>query len=244
MIGKHFLVKSLSNHRVKRHYTISNCLAHKAYQAYVQALQSGKDSARFPADLLQEKPTNMLTITSKNYKQANGVSMRLNESTVDNYEIQGPMGKGLGIERSGTHVAYTAGTGILVFLDLVAYLIRRNLGLMSESEAAQIDDKDFKFIFYASFPSKEEGIALDMCEGLGALCKQHSIANFEFHLRLSNQSKERWNNDFIEKSLKPHSGNLKKVWVCGPPKMNEDFDKCLGKLAAGGLIDKLKIDIM
>ncbi len=194
--------------------------------------------------MLVEKASNILTLTAKNYKQAKGVSMRINESTSDNYDIQGPMGKGLGIEKSGTHIAYTAGTGILVFVDLIAYLIRRNLGLMSEPEASQIDDKDFKFIFYASFPSKEEGIAMDLCQGLDALCKQHSINNFEFHVRLSNESKERWNNEFIEKSLKPHSSNIKKVWVCGPPRMNEDFDKCLGKLAESGLIDKLKIDIM
>ncbi len=52
----------------------------------------------------------------------------------EEFMIQGPMGKGLGLGSSGTHIAFTAGTGCLVFIDLVAYLIRRNLGLLSEQE--------------------------------------------------------------------------------------------------------------
>jgi hypothetical protein len=37
------------------------------------------------------------------------------------------MGKGLDLQPTGVHVAFTAGTGILPFLDLVAFLIRYNL---------------------------------------------------------------------------------------------------------------------
>lgn len=44
------------------------------------------------------------------------------------------MGKGLGIHSKGIHVAFAAGTGVLVFIDLVAHLIRKNLNLMSEDE--------------------------------------------------------------------------------------------------------------
>jgi len=35
------------------------------------------------------------------------------------------MGSGLACSQTGKHVAYTAGTGVLVFLDLVAYLVIR-----------------------------------------------------------------------------------------------------------------------
>jgi hypothetical protein len=44
------------------------------------------------------------------------------------------MGTGLGVTMSGTYIVVTAGTGILIFLDLVAYLIRKHLGLISQSE--------------------------------------------------------------------------------------------------------------
>ena len=44
------------------------------------------------------------------------------------------MGKGLGILKSGVHIAFTAGTGALVFVDLVAYLARMNLKLLKNDE--------------------------------------------------------------------------------------------------------------
>ena len=44
------------------------------------------------------------------------------------------MGKGLELEREGIHIAYTAGTGVLVFVDLVAHLIRKNLKVLSQEE--------------------------------------------------------------------------------------------------------------
>lgn len=86
------------------------------------------------------------------------------------------MGAGLGIQPSGTHIAVTAGTGVLVFVDLVAHLIRKNLGLLSHTENMMINDNsewgetvgsgEFKFVFYVSFRKKEEAVALDLLLGL------------------------------------------------------------------------------
>ena len=39
--------------------------------------------------------------------------------------MRGPLGKGLSIQPQGKHIAYTAGTGVLVFMDLVAHLLVR-----------------------------------------------------------------------------------------------------------------------
>jgi hypothetical protein len=61
------------------------------------------------------------------------------------------MGKGLDIQPDGTHIAFTAGTGILVFVDLVAHLIRKNLGQLEKQEEQQLN-KGFTFILYVSFP--------------------------------------------------------------------------------------------
>jgi len=44
------------------------------------------------------------------------------------------MGKGLMIGNSGTHVAFSAGTGSLVFIDLVAHLIRKTLDILGPKE--------------------------------------------------------------------------------------------------------------
>ena len=48
------------------------------------------------------------------------------EKIFDVFNIKGPMGKGLCIEESGVHVAFCAGTGVLVFLDLIAHLLLRS----------------------------------------------------------------------------------------------------------------------
>jgi hypothetical protein len=43
------------------------------------------------------------------------------------FKIQGPMGLALGILSQGKHVAFAAGIGIFVFMDLIAHLILRLL---------------------------------------------------------------------------------------------------------------------
>ena len=48
------------------------------------------------------------------------------EEMFDVFELKGPMGKGLCIEPSGVHVAFCAGTGVLVFLDLLSHLLLRS----------------------------------------------------------------------------------------------------------------------
>jgi hypothetical protein len=62
-------------------------------------------------------------------------------------------------------VAFVAGTGVLVFIDLVAFMIRQNLGLLNQSDS-KILNKNFKFTLYVSFANQEEAIAIHLLEGL------------------------------------------------------------------------------
>jgi hypothetical protein len=101
------------------------------------------------------------------------------------YEVHGPIGKGLGIKPSGTHITFTVGTGLVVFIDLVAHLIKKNLGLLNERESARLDDS-FKFVLYVSFATREDSIALDLLEGLQTINTKLGKNNFELHVRLSN----------------------------------------------------------
>ena len=73
------------------------------------------------------------------------------------------MGKGLNPESSGTHIAYAAGTGILVYVDLIGHLILKQVAaqggpdvlgtLRSEPQYQNIPslDSDFKFELYTAF---------------------------------------------------------------------------------------------
>ncbi len=75
------------------------------------------------------------------------------------------MGKGIGLKPSGVHIAFTAGTGVLPFLDLVAYLIRLNLGQATDSLSGgrKLDTVDFKFVLFTSFPADEDSIGDELC---------------------------------------------------------------------------------
>ena len=70
------------------------------------------------------------------------------------------MGKGLDIQREGVHIAFTAGTGCLVFLDLVAHLVRKSLSLLLPEETTMLDSSNFKFMLYMAFPTEEEAIGI------------------------------------------------------------------------------------
>lgn len=63
----------------------------------------------------------------KNYGQLKGVSTALHNQL--DYEVKGPMGKGLMVKQTGVHVAFAAGTGVLVFVDLVMQLALVNMQL-------------------------------------------------------------------------------------------------------------------
>jgi len=65
------------------------------------------------------------------------------------------------------------------------------------------------------------------------ICIKLGLKNFDFHLRLSIELKEKWTQSFLERELLQYQREapLKKVWVCGPPRMNEDLDKALEKIA-------------
>ena len=110
------------------------------------------------------------------------------------------MGKGLGIQKSGTHIAFTAGTGILVFVDLVAFLVRKNLNLLKDHEKEYISE-DFKFIFYVSFPNRRDSVALELVEGLADLTRKLGLTNFELVKRFSNENGKRWDGDYIERQI-------------------------------------------
>ena len=91
-----------------------------------------------------------------------GLSKRIHLNLNDTFEIKGPLGKGLEIKNGGVHIAFTAGTGLLPFIDLVAHLIRKKLNLLKENEKDNINDTDFKFVLYVSFHNETESIALKM----------------------------------------------------------------------------------
>ena len=79
------------------------------------------------------------------------------------------MGKGLCIEPNGVHIAFCAGTGVLVFLDLLSHLLLRSYYKHYCDEMPEDMDQlgdDFVFLFYVSMLSMDSEIGLNICEAL------------------------------------------------------------------------------
>jgi hypothetical protein len=241
MIGKHFLISSrLNRRRIHRHYTIANCMRQDIYENLREEIKSQQDSlengqmshVNINPNILDASEQDNVAMTLKTYDIPNGLSTLIHNGKQQAiYHIKGPMGKGLGLSPSskGVHVAFAAGTGVLVYIDIVARLI---LQLLQRIPEDQMLSTDFKFVFFASFMSREEAIGLDLMEGLLMLQeKMGGPKMFELRLRLSKDPKQtekppRWTEKWVKKELST-IGEVRAIWVCGPPVMNQEFEETL-----------------
>jgi hypothetical protein len=152
----------------------------------------------------------------------------------ETFIVKGPFGKGLGIKPTGVHVAFAAGTGVLVFLDLVTRIILHNTGV--KSLGADFED-DWKFVMFISHQNLNETMGMDLCYKLLEVNKKLNIENFMLQVRLTEgrdgiygKKQQRWATKIIREQLSPYVGNISKIWVCGPPVMNMTFDTSLEEL--------------
>ena len=175
------------------------------------------------------------------------------EQEFDVFNVKGPMGKGLCIEGSGVHVAFCAGTGVLVFLDLISHMLLRTYykhyvdPAKVPKEMHQLKD-DFTFMFFVSMLSMDSEIGLNMCEALQKVNRKLGETNFKLTVRISKRwdgfRGEVWDKKFVEDQLAPHAGDIRKVWISGPPGMNETLDKSFDELGAQLGVSPHMIDAM
>ena len=139
MLGKHYTVAPLQDARVngatlKRQYTVANCMRPTFYKELVRCLQGQVAADSFRFHFLNQDPTELIYLTIKNYQVKNGLSKRIFESKNHLFKIKGPMGKGLGLTEysEGNYVAFTAGTGILPFMDLVTRIALCDMRVFSK----------------------------------------------------------------------------------------------------------------
>jgi NAD(P)H-flavin reductase len=91
-----------------------------------------------------------------------------------------------------------------------------------------LNKERFKLVLYVSFPNRAQAVGLELFEALEKYCKKKGIINFELHLRLSqeNLNPGRWDENFVLNEMKKfYPSEVNRVWVCGPPVMNETFER-------------------
>lgn len=205
-LTRHFWLRSMNAPEVIRHYTTCNAMATTFYNELVRVLRDPDQVHTFRKEVLSTADSNTMTFTIKNYKKEGGFSWRPFETDQrGEYEIKGPMGKGLAPEKEGIHLAFAAGTGNLCFVDMMAHVALAELGLLTaeDHEAGSILPDRFEMHLYASFPSKAEAVAWDLCEALDNYCKKKGSKSFELHPRLSKEkiNTARWNESWVENTL-------------------------------------------
>jgi hypothetical protein len=130
-------IRMTSTTFLRRHYTISNCMRPEFYSNVVKCLKEDNPQI-FPKVLLRPTQSNTVNVTIKNYNLTQGLSRMFFNSPENQFQfvIKGPMGKGLGLtpHSKGTYCAFAAGTGILVFVDLIARLALGILGVVPMTE--------------------------------------------------------------------------------------------------------------
>ena len=218
MLGKHFTVISfgegsipfkVKGRTLRRHFTIANCMRRKFYNELLRILKAENQSfamehsnVTFDISLLSSEDSNQINISCKNYGLEFGLSRRLHDAKLsrDTYMIKGPMGKGLGLNEDsvGNHFAFAAGTGILVFIDLVAKFALTQLDLIPEKDRLH---HKFRFFLFASFQCEEEGIALELLKLVDRQAQMNQSENFTLKLRFSDKKSPRWDEAFLAKTL-------------------------------------------
>jgi len=156
------------------------------------------------------------------------------------------------MSQKGIHVAFCAGTGALIFLDLIAYLLIKNsfkkLSHIIPENMKHLAD-DFEFHIYCSWEDRDQAIGLEIMEMLEKVNECLQMTNFKLTTRFSKvkegESKPpRWDQNWIEKELMQNKGKMKKVWVSGPPIMNETFDRAFENIGPNLGLKDFEIDIM
>lgn len=94
-------------------------------------------------------------------------------------------------------------------------------------------------------------MGMDLCLKLMELNRALNLNNFSLVVRLSEGSPlyskrkpERWKKEVIRDQLMPFAGQLSKIWVCGPPMLNQIFDISLEELRAELGMERSQIEIM
>lgn len=127
-MGQHYVIYSQDMPHIKRQYTICGAIQPELYSELLLVCDNilAENIPIFNNALLDNRDGDAIFVTCKDYRTKTGVTSRLNfmpfEAQAD-WIVEGPMGLGLQIDTNGHNFIFTAGTGILIFLDLIARLV-------------------------------------------------------------------------------------------------------------------------
>ena len=123
---------------------------------------------------------------------------------------------------------------MLPFVDLFAYFARKLINEKcpgnSIQQGEEFDDnlQNARFTVFAYYPKKSEGVAIELCTKISELYEQFGMKErFNFNPVFTREGGARLNKDTVFEVLNScfKNGHLKNIWVCGPPPMNNMFQR-------------------
>lgn len=157
---------------------------------------------------LEPLQSNILNLIVKIYPRGI-LSQYLNNLPIgQTLQLEGPFGPGLALtpDFSGPCAAFTAGTGLIPFLDLVYRMWEWERGIGNK--------QDISLFLYVSFRSIKDSFAIDILKASAV-----SIPNLKVHIRIDD-SPENQGKICKEKLIEIDVGAMERVWICGPSGFN------------------------
>ena len=227
---------------IKRHYTEAFVMRPEVLQAFIDfAKEKDEKNAQIIIDAVKANNRDDLHLTIKGYTRNNGLSKFIHEDLEKKehvYQITGPMGRGLNASQGGRHIAFCAGTGVLVFVDMIGHLILRQVAAqggpdvlarlreLPEYADATVLPNNFKFELHTAFADKDEAIALPLIEVLESLDpEKKTFEHFGSLSKGGDKPPVRWDEARFKELFA--TVDATKIWVCGPPIMQESFDRAV-----------------
>ncbi|CDW82462.1 cytochrome b5-like heme steroid binding domain containing protein [Stylonychia lemnae] len=245
LFGQYYIIFNKKRSMQQRQFYVCNCLIPEVYEKYknlIKCYLKNKGKLDFEDIMIDDSPTNKTALTIQIGQNLTGLSNFINKQSGEQYVLKGPFGKGLELQYQGTHIAFTTGMGVLAYLDLIAHLLRKNLGLMDKDESSQLSFVDFKFILIVTIPKKKFIVGYELILGLVKINKHLNKDNFEFKIRTTDKQDSFWHPDIITKKLKKHD-DIARIYVNGTPRMNRVFEDTLNKFVQKKIIHKTTFEI-
>lgn len=135
-----------------------------------------------------------------------------------------------------------AGTGVIPFLDLVAYVLRyatykiskekfgntTNVLLPQEIQIFdQIKLEEFQIHFYVSFRDSMSALFLDVCEELNAVDKKYGLGIFKFFKTIQFENNMIWDSNFLISNFNSIKDEIKQFYIVGPITFMQDIKQGL-----------------
>ena len=245
-IGRHFSISRFeSKENTKtRLYTTVLCFTEENINfrnSIIDFYDAKVNNLDEPKILVPQEFSNVIPLIIKKYNGQNTLSSFIFDSKNQNFNIIGPFGTGLEIKESsnGTFVIFAGGTGVLPFVDLFDYLLKKSIYMIlakkyKQSEADKTNPflenyqgtfgENFKVRLFWAVNDEYEFNYLSFLKKLFEINEKYGLNIFDLTVRIKSKiegvktTQEFFDEGFLKRNLDVNE--IARIFVCGNPNMN------------------------